>query len=96
VATLRRLESDRVDVRRLLAEHFREVAAEYPFLGEPWSEIAARIDAGEAWEVSGWQVSRWVDGVGADDRLRLEPDGSLTMLCRGVVPPADRSRLRRW
>ncbi len=77
------------ELRRALAEHYREEAASIPertdagrgdgsFFLSPWRWLAERLDAGEALDVSGWELKKWRPDLDAQARYRLEADGSVT------------------
>ena len=70
-----------VRARAGLAEHLEDLAAYYAhsFPGCPYGAEAARLRAGEAVEVAGWELSEWAPGVNLNSRYVLGTDNSITL-----------------
>lgn len=97
MARLRRQAGAPAELRARLAAKYRNLLELYghvtPAPGggvycSPWPAKIAALEAGEPVELHGWEVLGSLEGDGPrphpNDAVRLEPDGSLTILRRAL------------
>jgi len=69
-------------VRGGLAEHLRALLDGREHMAPVYGPLLAKLDAGEAVELSGWWIRRWVPGVEPFGRYRVDGGGAVTAVER--------------
>ena len=81
----RRSGGEPTEARAVLADAYKRMIAEYGGLpGSPWANWLERLEAGEAVECDAWQLTVELRPIGAGpgDRLRVDGDGTVTIVGR--------------